>query len=684
MSIKYRAAHLALLAAAFCARNASAEEFQRGDYRFSTGPEPAYVQRADIATTWPAGVAKADDSRWRYWLYDVQRDHRGGHELTYVDAAFEVRAASLLGEAGRVQIGFFPDFQKLTIHRVEIRRDGKWTSRLDPARVSLARREGQFEQDLANGAVTALLVLDDVRVGDVIRFAYSYDGGNPMLAGQDTDWFHVTDRNPVLDLRSRALYAPGTRLATHLERTTQRPTIENRADAVEVKYRANGAAATVDAGDYPRWYETFPAFQVGPERRWADVVTWALPLYPDVTGPLPADLEARIAQWRKIPDPATRLTAALRVVQDEVRYFGIEMGETTHRPHPPSETWTRRFGDCKDKAYLLATVLKRLDIAAAPALVSTGNGKALANYLPGADAFDHVIVRARLGDATVWVDPTMSQQGGDPRRFDMSDLGVALPIESGIVALEPITTPANVENGVESVERYEADANGDALTFTVDTTYRGASADGARQGLVNERAEDLSRRYLEYYGKRYRRITADGLPRVEDDRTANVVRVHERYRIASPFEDGGSGVRTLDGFAEAMSDPTALPKTMDHDGPLRVGRPGRFRHEVHVTTPASWSARFGREDSVHESAAMHFHRTADVDGATAKLTYELDVKQRELGAADVSAHVEALRALRDDLSFTLRYQLPAQLGEKQREDRLKALLRDAVEGGAPK
>lgn len=680
METGFKAACLALLFGAVCAGNARADVFQRGDYRFSTGAEPAFVTRVEIPAVWPSDAAGADDARWRYWLYDLQTDHRGPHDVTYVEEAFEVRAASLLGDAGRVQIGFMPDFQTLTIHRVEIRRDGRWSSRLDPARVSLARREGQFEEDVANGSVTALIVLDDVRVGDIVRVAYSTDGSNPVLSGQDTDWFHVSYRNPVLDLRWRALYAPGTRLAIHTERTTQKPEIAARADAVEARFAAHGVPASTDAGDYPRWYEIFPAFQLGPERRWADVVNWALPLYPDVTTPLPADLEARITAWRALPDSAARLTAVLRAVQDEVRYFGIEMGETTHRPHPPADTWSRRFGDCKDKAYLLATVLRRLDIPAVPALVSTAHGRAVDGYLPGGDAFDHVIVRARLGDATVWVDPTIAQQGGDPRRYDMSELGVALPIASGVGALEPIPVPPEAENGVDAVERYESNADGSAMTFTVDTTYRGAAADGARRGLANQRAEDLSRQYAEYYGKRYRGLTADGLPKVDDDRIANVVRVHERYRLASPFEDKGSGTRSLDGFAEAVSGPTSLPNSMGHVGPLLVGRPGHFRHEVQVVAPAAWSPRFGREDESHESPAFRFTREAEVDASTTKLVYDLDIRQHDVAAADVGAYLEALRALREDLSFTLRYQMPAALGQKQREDRLKALLRDAVDG----
>ena len=105
---------------------------------------------------------------------------------------------------------------------------------------------------------------------------------------------------------------------------------------------------TRDEGSYPAWFDRFPTVQFGRRRNWAEVVAWALPLYPEAS--LPADLEERITAWKAIADPQARAFAILRTVQREVRYFGAEMGDNTHRPAPPAETWQRRYGDCKDKA----------------------------------------------------------------------------------------------------------------------------------------------------------------------------------------------------------------------------------------------------------------------------------------------------------------------------------------------
>jgi len=108
-----------LLAGVACAQEG---EFQRGEYRFKVGPEPAFVQRHEVPAAWEADAPGATGAPWRYWLYDLQSDNRGGRTQYYVEHVFEPKSASLLGEAGRFQIQFNPGYQQLTIHRVELRR----------------------------------------------------------------------------------------------------------------------------------------------------------------------------------------------------------------------------------------------------------------------------------------------------------------------------------------------------------------------------------------------------------------------------------------------------------------------------------------------------------------------------------------------------------------------------------
>ncbi len=655
--------------------------FQRGDFSFAVGPAPEYVVERSIPDRWDPSAPGASGATWRVWLYDRQVDRRGDAASFHVDYAYEAKTASLLGDAGKYQITFIPDYQKLAIHRVELRRNGRWSDRLQPDHISLARRESRFEDDLADGAVTALIVLDDVRVDDVVRVAYTITGANPVLAGQDSDTTYFGWGAPLLDAHLRVLDDPGTRFAVRRENGAPDFVQREAGDAAELLMHAHGVAATVDESNYPVWFQPYPRAQVSVQRSWADVVEWALPLYPKVDAPLPDDLEARILTWSRLPSQGEKLTAALRAVQDEVRYFGVELGENSHRPMPPADTWRRRRGDCKDKAYLLATILGRLGIPSVPALASIGEGKAVADMIPSAYDFDHVIVRSLVDGRPVWVDPTISQQGGSALASDLSRYGVVLPVSAGTTALETVLAPDKADAGTEVVELYSPTADGRDVPLEVRTVYKGQAADARRAGFASERLSDISRRYADYYRKRFGELSVVGEPQVSDDRRSNVLTVVERYRLAAPFEAEGASVRGLSVRADAFDAPAALPSTMQRTGPLYFAQPGKYRHEVRVRIPQGWEPTFGPEHAAVDGALFEYRRDVALRDGEARLDYSLDVRKSDVPGTQAGAHLGELRKLQDTLSATLRFRMPQAQSQQDRARRLRALLHDVKDGG---
>jgi hypothetical protein len=658
--------------------DAATETHVRGDLKFQTGAAPAFVTPREIPGNWDPGAPGADDRRWRYWLYDVQADRRGGRDIVHYEHVFEPKSQTLIGEAGRFQIQFNPEFQTMAIHRVELQREGRWQNRLDPSRISLARREAEFEQDLTDGSVTALIVLDDVRVDDVVRVSYSITGSNPILAGQLSDWINLSWRNPTLRSGLRVLYDPDRRFRVHRENTAIEPVVRRTADAVEVAMLARGLPATVVEDRYPVWYQPYPLVQIAPERDWSEVVDWALPLYPRFDGAFDADLERKLVEWKALRDPQARLTAALRAVQNDVRYFGVEIGDNSHRPNPPDLVWRRRYGDCKDKVLLLVTLLRRMDIDAVPALVDTDRGRAIGQFVPSASVFNHVIARVRIAGETIWVDPTLAQQGGDPRDADLSSYGMGLPIVGGATALQAIAAPRQAVAGIEVRERFVPSADGSEVGFEVDSLYTGLSADEQRRSTLSERSEELARRYAEYYRKRYGGIEVVGEPAIEDDPVRNRLRIRERYRLTSPFGGALGGARALEVYAEALQSSSALPASLDRKAPLAFAPRGRYLHEITVQLPEAWKPTFVDERTERTSHAFGYSRKLEVGKDVVRLVYEMDVRHNELALADVPGHLGELRKVRDEMSANLRFSIPASLDARQREERLRNLLRDVM------
>lgn len=122
-----------------------------------------------------------------------------------------------------------------------------------------------------------------------------------------------------------------------------------------------------------------------------------------------ADVQNLLAKVNlKAPDRLERIRRIVSVLHKNVRYTGIEFGESSLIPQFPVETVQRRYGDCKDKALLLVTMLRAAGIPAKLALLDAGPGRDINRNLPGMGMFDHAIVfiPAAGDDPELWVDAT--------------------------------------------------------------------------------------------------------------------------------------------------------------------------------------------------------------------------------------------------------------------------------------
>jgi len=133
------------------------------------------------------------------------------------------------------------------------------------------------------------------------------------------------------------------------------------------------------------------------------------------------DSRANIATVREIVDHliAGRKTAAekeaaiMDYVDREVRYTGIEFGEAAIVPHDPAELLNKKYGDCKDKATLVVTMLRAAGIPAYVALLNAGSRMDVPADLPGMGIFDHAIVyvpaetaKGKPAGPGLWIDAT--------------------------------------------------------------------------------------------------------------------------------------------------------------------------------------------------------------------------------------------------------------------------------------
>jgi hypothetical protein len=90
-----------------------------------------------------------------------------------------------------------------------------------------------------------------------------------------------------------------------------------------------------------------------------------------------------------------KVRALAGFVQRDVRYVSIQLGIGGYQPHAAADVFQNRYGDCKDKATLLAVMLAEVGIDSMPVVVNSERTSIRADMPPSLQ-FDHVILAIRL------------------------------------------------------------------------------------------------------------------------------------------------------------------------------------------------------------------------------------------------------------------------------------------------
>src|SRR6476620_1365289 len=103
----------------------------------------------------------------------------------------------------------------------------------------------------------------------------------------------------------------------------------------------------------------------------------------------------------------------MRAIYDEVvqrtRYVALEFGIYGYKPRPCALTFARGWGDCKDKATLIVTMLKEAGIPASLVLVRTGMRGEFETEPASLAPFDHAI--AYVPSMNLFLDVTAEYSG---------------------------------------------------------------------------------------------------------------------------------------------------------------------------------------------------------------------------------------------------------------------------------
>ncbi len=443
-----------------------------------------------------------------------------------------------------------------------------------------------------NGQLSTLLLLNDVRVGDIIEYACTLSGENPVFNGKFVNSEYAGWSSPVHRQRLRVI-VPAGRIINARSQGPAWPLIparNERADGVtELNWDGHDLPVITRDADAPGWFVQYPYLELSEFRDWADVAAWARTLY-EPTGPVPEDVHNKVNELvREAPTPEARTLAILDFVQREIRYLGIELGPNSHRPHSPGEVFAQRFGDCKDKVLLLCTMLRQLNITADPVLVSTYRRARLGDNLPSPYAFNHVIARVVLNHQTYFLDATQSYQRGSLTARSPVDASAGLPVTAEARDLLQWTGQPEARWQSEINEIYDFAGYDQPATVSVSYLYAGQAANNFRYYLTTHTPEVISRDFADARKRAHPRLVLKKPPVWQDNESLNTIRINFAYTIPDLWKrQGEAEIYQAEFYAWPMKNYTDQPEDLTRAAPLSLSHPVDCVVRTRVNFPDDW------------------------------------------------------------------------------------------------
>lgn len=274
-----------------------------------------------------------------------------------------------------------------------------------------------------------------------------------------------------------------------VEEEPEMPPLQSLAAAMVVNYSPSSgqtANAMESWQDIGRWYASLTA-----DRKLAS---------PEIKQKV-ADLTADST------DSLSKIRALAGFAQKQVRYVAIEIGIGGYQPHTAESIFANRYGDCKDKATLLAAMLHEIGIDSFYVLVNTNRGAISPDYPPGLD-FDHVIlaivlpadvqeadlpaiVRHPRYGRLLFFDPTSTFTPlGYLPSFEQANYGMLTAADGGELVRMPLPQPSTNRLGRGAHLTLSPDGS---ISGSVDEVRLGTVADESRARLLAAQGSDRAR-----------------------------------------------------------------------------------------------------------------------------------------------------------------------------------------------
>ena len=515
-------------------------------------------------------------------------------QATYTRKAYKILSDAGVQENSELSISYDPSYSRIIFHSIKIIRGKESFNQLDLSKIKTIQQERELARHSYNGTLSAVIFLEDVRKGDIVEYSYTIQGFNPIFKGKYSGFLNTSYSVPIYNVFYKLLVPQGRNINIKNSQINIQPVVkhDNTNTSYEWKLTERHPVKTQD--NIPSWYDLYSMIIVSEFNSWSEVSKWASELFQNNIHLSPA-LQKKINEIvASSPNDESKILTALRFVQDEVRYMGIEMGVNSHKPSDPSKIYSQRYGDCKDKSYLLCSMLTAMGIEAQPVLINTSYKKTIENWLPAPIDFDHVTTRVKLNGRYYWFDPTISYQRGRIDDISYPDYQVGLIIADTSSALTHI--PLHDEGETRVKEIFDIPDTYGRAKLKVITEYSGSFADDVRRSMNTNSQEEIKEIGRKFYSTFFDKIEVDSVTSTDNESNGTLT-INEYYSLKDVW-DVDKGRKSISFKPYIIDGVMTKPDDVDRKMPFSLTFPARYKETIEINLPDEWEGE-ETEHNIH-------------------------------------------------------------------------------------
>jgi tetratricopeptide (TPR) repeat protein len=569
-----------------------------------------------------------------------------GRATVRTRSVFVIRTEPAIEEWGTLHATWHPSYQDKPTLRARVIDPAGRVTELDPALAT----ETPVASLAAGGSSDRRVVetpLPRLQIGAIVEQQVVTIDRQPLFVGGSVDVVRIGDDGPASSTVI-SYSAPAASKVHHVERKLPagvRPRHEIAHDRERWVYELGALASAADMeGDVPS------DVVAGPYVGISTAVSWAA-----VARAYRAAVERRIADGRfalpaELPRTASieAVAAIVAWLRHQVRSAGAGFGEVARVPGAPADTVARGFGDSADQATLLLGLLRQAGISADLVLLGSGWRTILDPDLPGLGAFDHAIVRARVGARDVWIDPAVDLIR--PGQLPASVQGRrALVIADDTKGLSTTPMAAPGDNLMREVRTFVPAERGPAQ-LTVVKRPGGAFEAEQRQWRRDLTAAALQKRYGDDVAARFGgvldRVTASDAGDLTTPFETTLV-VKDSHRVYAEHDrldiwlSPGDALVQLPGAVTWSSEAARV-----NDFAWR--EPHVYEVENRIAVPPGFTLPAAEPDRTRAIGTASFTERRRLDGQTLIVTFRFETGKPRLTPTELAALRAAVKELSDE------------------------------------